>query len=362
MSALKMQPHTAAKHVLLRRYLAAWFPIVGRYEAKINYIDGFAGPGQYDNGEDGSPMIALEAARSHYERGTLAHNVIVNFVFVEAESQLAADLEQRVRQSKYPQQFRIKVKNGAFADEIGGILDELEEKGRSLVPTFAFVDPFGFSGIPLTLMGRILRYRKCEVFINVMIDFINRFLEHPNDKIAAHFPEMFGSNDVLLIPRQSGDRVGALLGLYRRQLRQYARYVGRFDMHGRRDQKRYSLFFASNSPRGFEKMKEAMWSVDRSQGSKFSDAHPAGLGGFDLFGYQPLWQELLAKFAGQRVLMADVDRFVIEGTDYLLKHARELLREHEEGKCDVQVDAVAGYRRRKGTFKADKVFVRFPAG
>ena len=106
-------------------------------------------------------------------------------------------------------------------------------------------------------MARILANPKCEVFVNIMIEFINRFLEHPNDKVLAHFPTTFGTNEVLDIPKQGGDRAKAILSLYRRQLKSKAKFVGRFDMHGRKDQKTYSLFFASNSPKGFEKMKEA---------------------------------------------------------------------------------------------------------
>lgn len=50
----------------------------------------------------------------------------------------------------------------------------------------------------------------------------------------------------------------AILALYRAQLSDLATCVGHFDMHGRQDRKTYSLFFASNHPRGIEKMKEAM--------------------------------------------------------------------------------------------------------
>ncbi len=39
MTALpKMVPHTAAKHLLLKRYLDRWFPILGKYNQRINYI------------------------------------------------------------------------------------------------------------------------------------------------------------------------------------------------------------------------------------------------------------------------------------------------------------------------------------
>ena len=74
-----IEPHTSAKHQILRKYLDAWLPILGTYNKRIVYIDGFSGPGQYAGGEPGSPIIALEAARTH--RANLAGELM--FLFVE---------------------------------------------------------------------------------------------------------------------------------------------------------------------------------------------------------------------------------------------------------------------------------------
>ena len=81
----KMAPHTAVKHLLLKRYLDRWFPILGKYHRRINYIDGFAGPGKYDGGEPGSPLLAIDAAKYHVEHGNLAPDVDISFVFVESD-------------------------------------------------------------------------------------------------------------------------------------------------------------------------------------------------------------------------------------------------------------------------------------
>jgi three-Cys-motif partner protein len=356
----KMVPHTAAKHLLLKRYLDRWFPILGKYNQRINYIDGFAGPGEYEGGEPGSPLLAIKAAKYHVEHGTLAPNVTINFIFVEANADYARHLQGKLDGLSRPPQFKAGVIQGEFAGVIGGILDDLQTEKKLLAPTFAFVDPFGFSGIPFDLMARILANPKCEVFVNIMIEFINRFLEHPNDKVLANFPNTFGTDEVLDIPRQSGDRARAILSLYRRQLKSKAKFVGRFDMHGRKDQKTYSLFFASNSPKGFEKMKEAMWSVDEAEGGKFSDFEPGAAGQTSLFGCAGLWEEMLARFRGKRVPMSQVEPFVIEQTDYLPQHARSVLKDMEDG-GRISVEPVPGYKRRKGTFKSDKVNIVFPA-
>jgi len=54
------EPHTEAKHEILKKYLQAWIPIISRF-GKANYIDGFAGPGIYNNGKKGSPLIAIQS-------------------------------------------------------------------------------------------------------------------------------------------------------------------------------------------------------------------------------------------------------------------------------------------------------------
>jgi three-Cys-motif partner protein len=356
----KMVPHTAAKHLLLKKYLDAWFPILGKHHGRITYIDGFAGPGEYEDGEAGSPIIAIEAAKAHVARGTLPANVNINFIFVEAEPEYADHLRSRLNALTIPDQFKVGVIAGQFADVIGSILDKLEKEKKLIAPTFAFVDPFGFSGIPFSLMARILGNPRCEVFVNIMVEFINRFLEHPNDKVVAHFPATFGTDEVLKIPGLPADRVQALLSLYKMQLKTKAKYVGQFDMHGRKDQKTYSLFFATNYPLGFEKMKEAMWSVDKAEGGKFSDFEPGAVNQPGLFTLEAMWRQVLDRFRGQLVLMADVEEFVVEQTDYLPKHAREVLVEREKS-GEISVECAAGYKRRKGTFKSDKVSIRFPA-
>ncbi|MDA1014205.1 MAG: three-Cys-motif partner protein TcmP [Planctomycetota bacterium] len=353
-----MVPHTAAKHLLLKLYLDRWFPILGKFNTRLNYIDGFAGPGEYAGGEAGSPIIAVKSALAHVQKGTLSSSVKVTFVFVERNEAFAHHLREQLAKLRVPSQFSINVVDGEFAAVISEILDGAEDNNKQLAPTFAFVDPFGFSGIPFDLMRRILAYPKCEVFINVMVEFINRFLAHPDEAVVSHFPITFGTDEVLKIPTRSQRRVGQILDLYRRQLAQYASFVGRFDMKGKKDQQTYSLFFASNDPKGFLKMKEANWSVDKSTGSQFSDAFARQSRLFEAMGVEGLWDLLAEKFRDQTVPMTEIEQFVTENTDFIPAHARSLLAEHEEEE-DISVIPQPGYNRRKGTFRSDKVSIRF---
>ncbi len=63
----ELEPHTLGKHRVLRAYLDAWFPILSSWRKRILFIDGFAGPGEYKGGEEGSPQIASPLLRSRFE-------------------------------------------------------------------------------------------------------------------------------------------------------------------------------------------------------------------------------------------------------------------------------------------------------
>ena len=51
----ELDPHTLGKHLVLRAYLDAWLPVMGSWQGRLLFIDGFAGPGEYEGGEEGSP-------------------------------------------------------------------------------------------------------------------------------------------------------------------------------------------------------------------------------------------------------------------------------------------------------------------
>jgi three-Cys-motif partner protein len=144
-----IDPHTQAKHEILRNYLKAWFPILATTSRRIIYLDGFAGPGIYRDGEEGSPIIALRTAKDHILRERFRAEII--FWFIEKDSRRATKLEEVLRDyfPSLPNKIMYEVEGAEFAPTLGSVLDEMEEKDARLAPTFAFLDPFGFSGLPM---------------------------------------------------------------------------------------------------------------------------------------------------------------------------------------------------------------------
>ena len=266
----EIKPHTRAKHEILKRYLGAWFPILNRFHGRIVYIDGFCGPGQYEGGELGSPLIALDVAATH--RRKLTGELV--FLFIDSRKDRIDHLKRVLDEHGIPSHFRVEAQCGLFHEKVNEVLSSVESGGKSLAPTFAFVDPFGFKGIPFSLIKRLLNHRHSEVLITFMIDHINRFLAHPNDAVVSHIVEAYGTDECVRIAERMGDqqRIDKLRMLYQKQLATVARFVRFFEMRNKKHRTLYLLFFASNNRVGHVKIKEAMRKVDPQGDFVFSDA------------------------------------------------------------------------------------------
>lgn len=275
-----IEAHTRAKHLILQRYMHAWLPIISRSRGRVVFIDGFAGPGIYEGGEEGSPVIALRALIDHAHRHLIASNV--HFLFFEDDAKRAARLRDVVRPyaEALPPGCTATVMQGAYADLLNAALDEIEANGKQLAPSLVFIDPFGVSGLPMGLVRRVLATPSCEVLINVMTGYMHRFIAAP--EFEKPLDSIFGVRDWRAARDLAGrDRVEFLRRLYLAELTRAdvagrARYARLFSMLNRSNQPIYDLVFATNHKTGIDKMKDALWRVDATGGERFSDATDPG--------------------------------------------------------------------------------------
>lgn len=347
----KIDPHTRAKHAILRRYLDAWLPIMTRWNGRVIFIDGFAGPGRYAGGEDGSPIIALKAA-SEQRHATPAN---LDFVFIENDHLRKQHLEQEIAALALPANITVHVEQGTWDATMTQMLDELRKSGGQIAPTFAFVDPFGWSHTPFATIKRLMANERCEVLINLMYEEINRFLSHPAH--STTWDKLFGTPGwrKALALKDPAQRRQLIYGLYERQLRQDAnvRFVRSFEMRNDRDITDYFLFFATNSPKGLCKMKESMWRVSKSGGFMFSDATvPSQPVLFELEpAYHILRDQITSKYSGQTVTVEEVERFIIEESAFLPTHYKRQVLAKLETSTPPQITVLnPPTTRRRGTF------------
>jgi len=327
-----IEPHTAKKHEILRRYFQAWLPILGRYNSRLLYIDAFAGPGEYSKGEDGSPLVILKAARDH----VLKPSCELVCLFIESEDGRYAHLLRVLERIKptLPSNIKFRALHGKFTDHRAEIFAQLDEQARRRGPTLAFVDPFGFSQTPFTTIARLLSYEKSEVLVNFMYGEINRFLSNP--EFAARFDALFGKPDWRNVLNNTVpmNRFYWIYDLYHDQLKTVAMYVNAFLMRNESNAPDYLLFFATNSLKGTEAMLEALWRAAPNGQFQFSDFIEAKKQ-IPLFQEEPNY-DLLRRILVREFRRVQIDfdllgEWVIENVGFLPKHVRHIVVEMEKG-------------------------------
>jgi three-Cys-motif partner protein len=323
--------HTFAKHRLLRRYLDAWLPIMARFSSRLVLIDGFAGPGSYLGGQPGSPLVMLDAYLSHTHK-SLAHlaKVELVYVFIEQDRRRVAALAKELEAIELPTNVKVSVIEGSFDVEMPKLLDAMPP-GQSLAPTFAFIDPFGYTDHDLQLSSRILGFRRCEVLVYMPFPFIARFVDQAS--IAPALTRLYGDESWRAAQGKAtlAEREAVLHDTFLVALCRSAKYARSFEIIGNGGNTGYHLFFATGNLRGLEKMKEAMWKVDPVAGSTFADStNSAQLVLFaDKPDLSPLERDVRRRFGVREFSIDDAGTFTLEATPFLPSHLKQVLRDIE---------------------------------
>lgn len=329
---------------------------------RLVLIDGFAGPGIYVGGQPGSPIVMLQAFLEHAYRSRITAELV--YFFIEQDDARVAQLESEVEAlGSLPDQVTCQIMNDTFEHAFGEVLASVEARGSQLAPTFAFVDPFGYTGAPMSLTGRFLQFTQCEALIYVPLRFVNRFVGRAGQEDAL--TSLFGTTRWQeAIPLRGKRRLQFLHDLFRDQLKDDCglRFVRSFEILSNKRNSGYHLFFGTNHVLGLERMKEIMWAVDRVGGRRFKDATRAG----QQVLFEPdepdvtVLERALREHFGTRIFTIDeAEDFTLVQTPYLKKHLKKpiLKRLELDGRLDI-VSARVG--RRKGTYADGGMAVRFP--
>jgi len=320
-----LEPHTAKKHEILRRYFQAWLPILGQSSPRLLYIDAFAGPGEYSKGEDGSPLVILKAARDH----SLKVSSELVCLFIESNDDRYEHLMEVLEREKpsLPANVKFRALHGRFTDQLTEIFAYADEQRKRRAPTLAFVDPFGFSQAPFSALKKLMTYPKSEVFVNFMYEEINRFLSLP--QLAEHFDVQFGTpewREAIKIA-DPNERLLFIHDLYLKQLRTVARYVRAFLMVNKSNTADYFLFFATKSLEGLEAMKHAMWKVDPAGEFRFSDFTESRNQLPFSFAVEPdypwLKEIIVHNFRNTEIESRTLGDWVVEKTPFLRTHIKK---------------------------------------
>ena len=345
--------HTIAKIAILRSYLFVWFSILQRQFPRRDlwYVDGFAGPGEYTNYADGSPVAALKAAESALNE--VGGSANIHCVFIEEDKKRFAHLEQKLR--AIPENPRIKryVYLGTFVEGVARLRSEAINPFVADSPTFAFIDPFGPGGLSFAAVRELLSGPTCEVLVNLDSDGIGRVFSAGQ---AANHSKLlnyiYGDDEWVQefggVPTHAA-RVAKALSLYKKKLMAIpnVQYSFAFEMRKEGNAFDYHLVFASQHATGLEKMKEVMKKMDQDGSYCFSDANVAQHMLFrDNNDPERYAKDLFNAFKGKTVSYMGANRFALNETPFI--NPKKMLKALER---DGTINVICpNPKRKKGTF------------
>jgi len=233
---------TEAKHAVLKQYLGTFGRVLGRRAKALFYIDGFAGKGRHDTGAEGSPLIAMRVADQLAKNGLAP----MHLAFIEADTANYNNLCEEVEQLRNQLSSDVQspmLRNGEFENQI---FDLLQHGPKGNVATFIFVDPFGYSDIPIDLVVDLANHRRRELFITFMSNHLNRFI-HDETKDETR-DRVFGSPDWRNCKNQN-DLVRLYARILQTRLPDLNTYVFPFEVAISSSQGLYHLLHVCHDPR-----------------------------------------------------------------------------------------------------------------
>ena len=311
----EQQEQSQVKAEIVAKYFNAWADVMlanakrGYSVERIGYVDLFAGPGRYKDGAKSTPLLVLERA---IEKPDLAARLVAMFndkapdnvdSLKEAVGNVAG-----INSLGTPPQI--------YCSEVGDSANEIFDQVRML-PTFSFIDPFGYKGLSRGIIQSMIKDWGCDCVFFFNYSRINAGIN--NDAVRSHMDALFGSERIdrmraILAGMNSTDREAFVLEELAQALKELgARFILPFRFR-RPDGSRtsHALVFVTKHIRGYEIMKDIMAraSSTEDQGVPSFEYSPADEQCPLLFSLnrplETLAADLLVRFKGRRTTMAEI--------------------------------------------------------
>lgn len=351
---------------IVSKYFSAWASVIlatqkryPHHTQKMAYIDLFAGPGRYDDQSKSTPLLVLETILANPD---LSSRMVT--LFNDKDEANIESLKAAIRQFdginglKYAPDFY----NEEVGDEIAKMFSEAQ-----IVPTFFFVDPWGYKGLSLNLVSSIIKDWGCDCVFFFNYNRVNMGVN--NDAIRSHMASLFGNAQLDIVRRESENKtpderelivVQALCDALRNSGSQFVLPFRFKNDEGTRTS--HHLIFLSKSFRGYDIMKEIMYkeSSDNNGGVASFEYNPRdarfkqGLL-FDMLSrpLDDLQGMLLHQYAGRTIDFVPLYEEHSVDKPYIRKNYKEVLKGLLEAGKITAVNAKTGKPPRKNSFSDD---------
>ena len=252
---------------IVQKYFFVWAGVVKGSaksfgDGKIAYIDLYAGPGRYKDGSASTPLLVLEGA---LEDADLREMLVTHFN--DADNGVTATLQGEIDKLKGIDNLKYK------PTVVCGEIDEKAEKffaENSLIPSFSFIDPFGYKGLSLNIIKGVIKDWGCDCVFFFNYNRINAGITNP--VVKEHIDALFTPERAKYLretlPGLSPDlREALILEVLAEEIKSLGgEYVLPFtfkNSEGTRTS--HKLIFVSKSFKGYEIMKGIMASESLTQ-------------------------------------------------------------------------------------------------
>jgi three-Cys-motif partner protein len=349
---------------IVQKYFFAWarvvMPTAAKMGDRIGYVDLYAGPGRYKDGSASTPLLILQHAVSDPKM----QNMLVAY-FNDADGNKTATLEAEISALTNINTLKHKpiVTCGEIDEEAAKFFGDM-----NLVPTFSFIDPFGYKGLSLNIIKNVIKDWGCDCVFFFNYNRINAGIS--NKAVAKHMAALFGDDKAAKLkselPGLSPDlREAKILEELSSEIRNLGgQFVLPFTFRNSSGNRTsHKLIFVSKHFKGYEIMKDIMAkeSSTTDEGVPSLIYSPADASMPLLFSLrQPLKNlklSLLRDYAGRTESFDTIYQAHSVNTPYISSNYRAVLKELEEAGVISIVSSKPN--RRKGTY-AEHVKIRFP--
>lgn len=318
----RSDPHTLVKHLVYRHYLECWMPKILQKFPTATIVDGFAGPGVYEDGPVGSPLLVAKTFLNH---AAYARFNSLRILCLEQRPDRVDRLRAEIAALGPTPKLQMTVlAPGEFAAQQPSLSQVAHGDRPNNTPVLWLLDPFNIKSLPFHRVADCLSGRYDEAVVTFFTEEMHRFCTR--EGFDQTLDEHFGSRDWRAAAHQRGEghRKDALVNAYRRSLETCKGVLTeQFGVQVRNTTPRYSLIFATHSEYGLKCWNPVKWKLDSYSGS---GASAGTIMQPDLFGTSVIDElsDLLRTHAGTEQTWT---RLVAEAVraGYLEKHLREAL-------------------------------------
>ncbi len=148
--------HTINKLTLYSRYLEDALPIFlcAQGVKRVNIFDFFCGPGMDQDGNPGSPMLAIESVRKTMTSPNVPKDKQIHMFFNDADQRKTEALHAKLQNMEKPANVIGKLSTKPFAEAFAAQYGLMSAPGSANV---VFMDQYGISEVTREIFGRLSR-------------------------------------------------------------------------------------------------------------------------------------------------------------------------------------------------------------